>query len=122
MTFEIYKVLHLTGLVMIMLGLGGVLSAGRDQRPPRWTMILHGLGALALLGAGFGMLARHPEGNLSAPDSWEAWLILKIVVWFFLAALPALVRHGTVPRPAGWLIALLLAAAAAYLGILKPFR
>lgn len=121
MTFETYKVIHIIGLVLLALGLGGMLSAPPDQKAPRWTMIQHGLGVLILFGAGFGMMAKYPDGSISSPGQWPVWLIVKMAIWFFLAAMPSLIKHKSIPRSMGWLVVLLLAGAAAYLGIVKPF-
>jgi len=120
MTFEIYKVLHIVGLIFLALGLGSTLAAAPGQKAPRSAMIQHGLGVLIMFAAGFGMMAKHPDGDMSGPGSWTAWLILKMVAWFILAAMPSLLKHGTVPRSIGWLVVVLLAGAAAYLGIVKP--
>lgn len=120
MTLETYKVIHIIGLILLALGLGGMLSAPPDQKAPRWTMIQHGLGVLILFGAGFGMMAKS-DPPLSSPGTWHLWLILKMVIWFVLAALPSLIKHKSIPRSMGWLVVILLGGAAAYLGIVKPF-
>lgn len=117
MTLELYRILHIAGLAMLMLGTGAMLFAPKDAPKQRLPMVLHGVGLLVLLVAGFGLMAKL---GISPPDRWSPWLILKMVVWFLAALMPALVRHGTVPRPLGWVVALLLVASAAYLGIVKP--
>ncbi|MGE3171479.1 MAG: hypothetical protein AB7O97_02560 [Planctomycetota bacterium] len=117
MTIVFYKVLHIVGLAMLLLGTGAALFAPKDGPKQRLPMILHGVGLLVLLIAGFGAMAKL---GLSAPHDWPAWLILKMVVWFLAASMPALVRHGTVPKPVGWVVAVLLVASAAWLAIAKP--
>ena len=121
MTYETYRVIHIIGLVLLAMGLGGMLTAAPDQKAPRWTMIQHGLGVLIIFGAGFGMMAKYPGGSISAPGQWPIWLIIKMVIWFFLAAMPSLLKNGSVPRSLGWLVVVLLAGTAGYLGIIKPF-
>ena len=43
MTYETYKLIHLSGLILLFLGLGAILAAGRAQSAPgrkpgsRWT-------------------------------------------------------------------------------------
>jgi hypothetical protein len=117
MNLEIYRVLHVTGLALLLLGLGGALLAPKDAPPQRLPRVLHGVGLLVMAIAGFGAMAKL---YISAPHDWPAWLVLKMVAWFLLAALPSLVRHGTVPRAAGWVVAAVLAACGAWLAIVKP--
>ncbi len=118
MHFDDYRVLHIVGLAMLVMGTGATLFAAKDAKKQRLPMVLHGGGLLVLLVAGFGLMAKTGR---SAPHDWSPWLIIKMVVWVAAALLPTLVRHGTVPRPLGWIVALLLVASAAYLGIVKPF-
>ena len=117
MSLEFYKVVHLCGLAMLLLGLGGMLLGPKDGDSGRAPKILHGTGLLVMIIAGFGAMAK---SHIMAPDSWPAWLILKMVAWFLLGALPPLVRHGTVPRPIAWLVCVLIVAGAAWLALLKP--
>ena len=112
-----YKVLHVAGLALLLLGLGGVLLTPKEAEKGRLPGMLHGIGLLLMAVAGFGAMAK---SHIAAPDTWPVWLILKMVAWLFLAALPALVRAGTVPRGAGWIVAAVLAASAAWLAIVKP--
>jgi hypothetical protein len=117
MSLEFYQVLHVTGLVLLMLGLGGTLLAPPDTKT-RTAKMLHGAGALVMLIAGFGLMAKRGMG---APHLWPAWLILKMVIWLAIAvALPLLVSAKKVPRPAGWVIVAALAFAAAWLAFMKP--
>jgi hypothetical protein len=117
MTLQLYKVMHIVGLTLLLLGTGATLLAPKDAPKQRLPIILHGVGLLTLLVAGFGAMART---GIAAPHDWPAWLILKMVVWCMAAALPSLVRVGTVPRSFGWVIVVLLVASAAWLAIQKP--
>ncbi len=48
MPYETYKLLHVVGLLLLFLGMGGLLlgaGSGRDPAP-RSTAILHGVGLL----------------------------------------------------------------------------
>ena len=115
MSLEFYRVLHVTGLAMLLLGVGATLLV--KDAPKRLPMTLHGLGLLVMFAAGFGAMAKL---GLGSPSDWPAWLILKMVVWFLVASIPALVRHGTVPRALGWILVILLVACATWLAIVKP--
>jgi hypothetical protein len=117
MSLETYKALHLIGLILLMFGLGGSLLSPPDARSRR-AMMLHGIGALLMLVAGFGAMAKGGYGG--APTTWPVWLILKMVVWAGLAVLPLLVRKGKIARSAAWILALVFAGAAAWLGAMKP--
>ena len=76
--------------------------------------MLHGIGLLVILVAGFGMIAKLHYG-------FPLWVILKLVIWLVLGALPVLVKKKVLPCAAVWVVALLLGCVAAYLGIYKPF-
>lgn len=111
----IYRQIHLIGVIVLFLGLGGMLShAGRDQKAPWVYAVLHGLGLLAILVAGFGSQARLELG-------FPGWLLVKIGVWILLAALPFLVRRGWIPAFLAWLVAAGLGGLAVWLAVLKPF-
>lgn len=101
---------------MLFLGLGGMLLARRepDSKPARLPGILHGVGLVLMLVAGFGLQARLELG-------FPPWLICKVGVWLLIGALPVLVRRGVVPRGLGWLLALALGILAIWLGKTKPF-
>lgn len=116
MPYEAYKVLHLTGLILTFLGLGGILLRSRDQGPSRFGLVLHGLGMLALLVAGFGLLAR-----LGLNWPWPGWVWAKLGVWLLVGALPTMHKKGILPLALGWLVAGGAGVAAAWLAVAKPF-
>jgi len=116
MSLETYKLIHLIGVIVLFLGLGGILShAGSAQKAPKLYTMLHGLGLLAILVSGFGSLAKQPGGM-----SFPVYAIGLLGVWLLIGALPVLVRRGIVPAPIAWLVALGLGALAVWLGIAKP--
>jgi len=119
MSLDVYRALHVAGLTMIMLGFGAILFGPKDQPRPRVAMALHGAGVLVMIVAGFGMMAKS-DPPIMAPDSWQAWLILKMVIWVGIAALPTLIRAGTVPRRVAWIVIVVLAATAAWLAAARP--
>lgn len=117
MTPETYRLIHVLGLIVLLLGLGGVLAtAGPGQKPNRVFLMLHGLGALAVLVGGIGFA--HKSG-LGMP----AWVWTKLGGWLVLGAMPTLVGRGLMPRGAALIVVLAIGAAAAWLGVAvtKPF-
>jgi hypothetical protein len=116
MSLETYKLIHLIGVVVLFLGLGGTLAyAGREQKVSKVYPMLHGLGLLAVLVSGFGSLAKQP-GGMALPT----YAIGLLGTWLLLGALPVLVRRGIVPAPIAWLVAAGLGALAVWLGTAKP--
>lgn len=121
MSFEFYKIIHITGLICLFFGFGGLLVATYSgialNGPARMmSFATHGLGLLLLLLGGFGMLAK-----VGLTSQMPGWALAKIAIWVFMGAAIALVkRKGTI----GWPIAILLivlGATAAVLAINKPF-
>ena len=118
MPYETYKLLHVAGLLLLFLGMGGQLlgSGSESERASRSTTILHAVGLLAMLVGGFGMMAR-----LGVQWPWPHWLIAKLGVWLVIGGLPVAVRRQVLPHGVAWLVAALLGALAAWLAISKPF-
>jgi|SRR5688572_3574274 hypothetical protein len=112
MSVEIYRVLHVLGVLMLFLGLGGIF-AQEPGKAAKAFLALHGLGLLVMLVAGIG--SAH-KGGLG----WPGWMFAKMACWVVIAALPVLVRRGVVPRALGILLALALGAAAIWLAQAKP--
>jgi hypothetical protein len=121
---DFYEILHIIGIAMLFLAIGGVAvhaanggsKAGSSTRPIVGTV--HGVGVLLILVGGFGMLARM---GFQHGASFPGWLIGKMVIWFVLSGIALLpYRRPALARP--FLVLLpLLAGAAAYLALYKPF-
>jgi hypothetical protein len=121
LSFIFYKNLHLIGVFMLFVALGGLMlhqinAATRENRWRKPVAITHGLGLLLVLVGGFGMLARL---DMSWP--WPGWVIAKIVIWIIFGALIAVVGRAPSLAKALWWITIVLGAAAAYLALNKPF-
>lgn len=121
MTFEFYKILHLTGLICLFFGFGGLLVAsysGATLKPSARIMSFatHGIGLLFLLVGGFGMLAK-----MGIMKQMPGWVYAKIIIWVFMAVGISLVkRKGSI----GWPLAIfliVLGTTAAMLAVNKPF-
>ncbi len=121
MSYEFYKNVHLIGVMLLFLSLGGALvfSAGNVDRGHPWRKLLgasHGLSLLLLLVAGFGLLAK-----LAILTPLQGWVYAKLAIWLVLGGSIAMIRRR--PQWAGtlWLAVVILGGLAAYLGINKPF-
>ncbi len=121
MPYEFYKIVHLTGIVLLFSGLVGLLTikmAGVpvEGKTKSLVFISHGLGTFLILLGGFGLLAR-----LGLVRDLPNWVIAKLAIWLVLAGGIALVkRKGQIGTPI-FVGLICLFIAAAYLAILKPF-
>lgn len=112
-----YKVIHLAGVFMILTGLAGLViyhSIGANN--PAWrkkAFITHGLGMILALVAGFGLLA--------PMDGFPLWAILKVLIWIALGAFVSLIKRKPEGTSLYWWGSIVLAIAAAYLALFKPF-
>jgi hypothetical protein len=121
MTFETYKIIHMIGLALLMIGLAGVLFAFATSKivPGKVKMLgfaFHGLGLLLIIVSGFGMAAR-----LGIMAGLPGWLYGKLGIWVLMALGASLAKRKA--NSAG-LISILFAAlvgVAAWLAITKPF-
>lgn len=123
-SYEAYKVVHILGIAVTMLALGGaaILAFVGDPRAPgapssarKLLAAFHGTGMTLVLVAGFGLLAR-----LGLTRGMPGWAWAKVVVWLVVAAAlmlpyrrPALARPLLVAAP-------LLVLLAGWLAIYKP--
>lgn len=110
-----YHYLHLIGVILLFTSVGGMLAvAGGVSSAKKLVGILHGVGLLILLIAGFGWLAK--SGNVYPKYVW-----VKVGIWVVLGVLPLIVRKRVVQPGVGVALGILLGAVAAYLGYFKPF-
>jgi len=119
MSYFTLKIIHLTGLALVFMGLAGVLALKMAGDAPfkkrRLFHLSHGLGLILLLASGIALTAQlglHPL---------PGWVKAKYGVWLLAgAAMAAASRLG---RFAGPLLTLFagLVATAAWLAITKPF-
>jgi hypothetical protein len=117
----IYKNLHLIGVFMILVALGGLIlqqiNAGvRGQAWRKPVAITHGIGMVLVLVGGFGMLAR-----LGIHWPWPGWVVGKIIIWLVFGVLIALIGRAPALAKPLWWVTIALAAIAAYLALNKPF-
>ena len=106
----VYKIIHLTGIAALALGVGGMMAGGPNRKP---FAILQGLALLVMLVSGFGLLAKQQLG-------YPPFAIVKTVLWVVIGLMPVIVRRLKLPLVTAMLIALSLVAVMAWLGVMKP--
>lgn len=119
--YQIYKLVHLVGVLTVFLSLGGlVLYAvdGSDRKHPwrKRLFLSHGVGILLVVLGGFGLLAR-----MDILWPWPGWVAGKLAIWVTLAALPTLITRTPSWAKSLWWIIVVLGGSAAYLAGQKPF-
>lgn len=121
---DFYEVLHIIGIAMLFLAIGGVsvhaANGGTKATTSTRRLVssIHGLGALLILVGGFGMLARI---GMQHGSGFPGWLWAKIIIWTILSAIVVLpYRRPALARP--FLVLLpLLAGVAVYMALYKPW-
>ncbi len=121
MSYELYKVLHLVAVFGLLLALGGltlhIMNGGSRTYPyRRFVMIVHGVGLFVAFVAGFGLLAR-----LGFTSNIPGWALAKLVIWLLLGIAPAVIYRKAQAAMLLWFVVLILAGAAAWLAVVKPF-
>ncbi len=117
MSIEAYRILHLIGLILVFLGLGGLVlkPGGKDTPPHALAFMLHGLGMLVMLVSGFGLLAT----KFVWP--WGGWVFAKFGIWLLLGAMPTLIKRGAIPFGLAWILTAGVGALTVWLVVAKPF-
>ena len=121
-SLETYKIVHLLGVMMVFLSLGGALtnSINKGSKNHAWkkpTMITHGSGMFLSLLGGFGMLARYSIVSWPMP----MWVMFKLAIWVLLGGAIAVIIRKPDYSKLLWWTTLLLGLCAATLGVTKPF-
>lgn len=121
MTFETYKIIHMIGLALLMIGLAGVLFAFATSKivPAKVKMLgfaFHGVGLLLIIVSGFGMAAR-----LGIMSGLPGWIYGKLGIWVLMALGVSLAKRKA--SNAGFIAVLFagLVGVAAWLALTKPF-
>ncbi len=122
MPYEVYKIIHIFGVILLFASLGGLavhaINGGdkASNSARKLVMISHGLASLLVLVAGFGLLAR--LGGMSWP--FPLWVWLKLGIWLLMGALLALpYKMPHLARPI-FLALPVIGAVAAAIALYKP--
>ena len=118
MSYQFYKVIHFLGLFMVFSGLGAQFLQSLNSNDPKqspgrkWSAIMHGVGLLMVLVAGFGLLAK-----LQLPIG--GWVIAKLLIWLAFGGMGALASRKKEAAGLLWISTLILGALAAFLASYK---
>jgi hypothetical protein len=104
------KTLHVAGTLSLFTSLGATLLAGSAKKS---AAILHGVSLLFILLVGFAMLKKPPID--------QYWWMIKLGLWLFIGAAPALAKRNILPAPVVLVLCITAAVCAAWLGLAKPF-
>lgn len=118
MDLNLYRLLHMTGVIFLFTALGGAMLAHREgaagAAARKLSSITHGIALLIILVAGFGALAKL---GLAMPG----WAWAKLAIWLALGAAPVFVRKRPDLAKVWWWVLPLLGVVAAGLARYKPF-
>ena len=116
--YEAYKVIHVVGVMLLLLSLGGylMLSANQSARGRKLAAITHGISVLIILVAGFGLLARL---GFFGSGGWPLWVWVKLAIWLVFAVIIVLIKRIPGLMPVLWLVIPVLGAIAAYMAVYK---
>jgi hypothetical protein len=102
--------LHVASALALFGSLGAIFLGGSGKKG---ASALHGISLVLILLIGFAILKKPPMG--------QYWWMIKLGIWLFIGAAPALVKRNILPPWMGFTLSLAAAGYAAWLGYTKPF-
>jgi len=118
MTVEIYRLIHLAGVLMVFLAFGGLIGRsllGVDGvKLKKLAGITSGVGLILVLLGGFGLLAKLKYG-------FPGWAIVKLVIWIAFGGLIAVANRKPALAKGLWWGVLVLGLIAVSMVLWKPF-
>ena len=92
MSYDFYRIIHVTFLSLLLLSLGGLwalhsLKEANDKQLRRYLLLFHGISALFIFIAGFGLIAR-----LQIKTPWPLWIYIKMILWLIIVSFPFILR------------------------------
>ncbi|OFZ21470.1 MAG: hypothetical protein A2X94_08150 [Bdellovibrionales bacterium GWB1_55_8] len=116
-SYPIYKIIHISGVLMLFLALGGMLlNRTRPHPEKKLISITHGISLVFLLIGGFGALAR-----LGFVGTLPGWAMAKLAIWVVFAAGTFFMARRPTLSLSFWWITLSLGVVATVLATTKPF-
>lgn len=124
LSLDVYKLVHLFGIFMVLVSLGGVilhaLDGGTRAANParRLVSITFGIGLFLVLLGGFGQMARLGIGS---PGTWGGWIYAKLGIWLFIGGLFTVPYRRPERARVLWIGVPVLGLIAGWLALYKPF-
>lgn len=121
-SYQVYKIIHITGIALLYMGLGGILLASASSgaikgKAKLLGMVGHGVGLVFILVSGFGMLARLGIIQGGMPG----WVYAKLVIWGLAGIFVSVAKRKAQHAGTVFVLFMALATTAAYVAIYKPF-
>lgn len=121
MSYQVYKVMHLFGVLTLLFTLGSayLLSAfdiNIIKKHKKAINIVHGVSLMVALTGGFGLLAR-----IGIKGGFPGWVWVKIIIWLLFGAATAILFKKPQARKAMYLVIPALSFAAIFMAVYKPF-
>jgi hypothetical protein len=115
--YTIYKLIHLIGIFLMFMGFGGLIVRAtfadkEDKRLKVLCSVSHGLGLVLTIVGGFGMLATYKL-------VFGGWVIAKLIIWLAFGGLIVMAKRKPEMGKMLWIVLILLAVVAGYLGLMK---
>lgn len=108
--YILLRTLHVAGVAALFAALGAILLGGSGKKG---SSILHGISLIFILAIGFAMLKK--------PPMKEYWWMAKLGIWLFIGAAPALSKRNVLPAWLVFVLCLVAAGFAAWIGMTRPF-
>jgi len=123
MSYEVYKVLHMAGILMLIMALGALTfhaanGGTRESNSVRKLVVIsHGIAMALIFVAGFGLMMR---SGIPHTGPWPGWLMGKMLIWLVLGVMVAVAQRKPSLARALWFLIPALGALSAYLAVFKP--
>ena len=124
MSPDVYKFVHIVGLLMVFMGLGGLslhaLNGGTKEtnRARRLVAVTYGLGLFLILLGGFGWLG---ATGLMGSGQMPLWVWMKLGLWLLVGGLLAIPTARPDLARLVWYVAPIVGLLAAWVARAKPF-
>lgn len=118
MSYQTYKLIHLTGVLMVFLSLGGLIGRAlledKGTSLKKFAGMTNGIGLILALVGGFGLVAK-------LGYAFRGWVIAKLILWLVFGVMIAVVNRKPQHARVLWWVVIGLGGLAAYLAGSKPF-
>ncbi|MCK6598713.1 MAG: hypothetical protein L6Q37_10145 [Bdellovibrionaceae bacterium] len=123
MSYEVYKTLHLMGLVLTFTSLIAMIAiqllksdADEAKKIFKKFFIAHGIGVTILIISGFGLAAR-----LGFFAQMPTWIYVKIALWGCAVILASIVKRKLLPTILIYALCILIPIIGSIVAVNKPF-